>query len=76
MRDNEDSGLICNDIPLDTSSGLILSNTSQTVSNWSIAEEIKRLIAINSIVPIEPDYNFHKIVKYLHYYLLLVYYVI
>jgi len=30
------------------------------VSNWSVAEEIKRLVQINSVKDIEPDYQFHK----------------
>lgn len=37
-----------------------LENATHTISNWSVAEEVKRLITINSIVPIEPEYNFHK----------------
>lgn len=31
-----------------------------TLSNWSIAQEIERLIQINSIQDVEPDYQFHK----------------
>ncbi|EQB95342.1 insertion element protein [Geobacillus sp. A8] len=31
-----------------------------TLSNWSIAQEIERLIRINSIQDVEPDYQFHK----------------
>lgn len=30
------------------------------ISNWSVADEIKRLIAINSVVPIDEEYDFHK----------------
>ena len=30
------------------------------LSNWSVVEEIKRLIEINSIQDVEPDYQFHK----------------
>ena len=37
-----------------------LNNTNEVVSNWSVAEEIKRLIIINSIIPIEKEYEFHK----------------
>lgn len=37
-----------------------LNCNSRTMSNWSIATEIERLHRINSILPIEPDYIFHK----------------
>lgn len=30
------------------------------LSNWSLSEEIERLIRINSLKAIEPDYEFHK----------------
>lgn len=33
---------------------------SSTVSNWSISEEIDRLLRINTVVPIEKNYIFHK----------------
>ena len=56
----EDTLIICNDIPSDVSYGAVIGNHTSTVSNWSVAEEIKRLIEINSIVPIEPKYMFHR----------------
>ena len=34
--------------------------TVTPLSNWSVVEEIKRLIEINSIQDVEPDYQFHK----------------
>lgn len=40
--------------------GESLDNKTEAISNWSLAEEIKRLITINSTVPIEPKYTFHK----------------
>ncbi|MBD3107555.1 insertion element protein [Bacillus sp. AGMB 02131] len=37
-----------------------LNCTTRTKSNWSVATEIERLNRINTIVPIKPDYVFHK----------------
>jgi len=59
-NDSEDSTIHCNDITYDTTSGVVLGNKTSTISNWSISEEIKRLITINSVVPHEPEYRFHK----------------
>lgn len=39
---------------------MTLNCSSIAVSNWSIAEEISRLIRKNQTQEIEPDYNFHK----------------
>lgn len=50
----------CNEIPEDMSYGVVLGNRTETVSNWSVAEEIKRLITINTVVPFEKEYNFHR----------------
>lgn len=52
--------IMCNSIPEELSYRQSLENSTNTVSNWSVAEEIKRLISINSIVPLEPTYNFHR----------------
>lgn len=50
----------CNDV-IDTSiEGESLSNTNEIVSNCSVGEEIKRLLTINSVEPIEKEYIFHK----------------
>ena len=49
--------MYCNDNPI----GRGVSQTAVTpLSNWSVVEEIKRLIEINSIQDVEPDYQFHK----------------
>lgn len=37
-----------------------LNCNTRTMSNWSIATEIERLHRINSTLPIEPEYQFHK----------------
>src|SRR5690606_23030279 len=34
--------------------------STSTFSNWSLAEEIERLIRINQITPIEKEYEFHS----------------
>lgn len=34
---------------------------TKTFSNWSLATEIERLIRINTVVPLEPSYEFHKL---------------
>jgi transposase-like protein len=57
---SDDTSIHCNDILIDTSFGTVLGNNTSTISNWSLAEEIKRLITINTVVDIEPDYIFHK----------------
>lgn len=56
-KDNT-KGLYCNDNPL--GNGISLNCYSSPVSNWSLAEEIKRLVRIGSIQDIEPDYQFHR----------------
>lgn len=33
---------------------------TRTMSNWSLTEEIERLVRTNSVVPIDPAYIFHK----------------
>lgn len=52
--------IMCNPVPGELSYRQSIENSSNTISNWSVAEEIKRLITINSLVPIEPVYSFHK----------------
>jgi hypothetical protein len=56
----DDTTLACNDIPSDISFGLVLNNNTSTISNWSIVEEIKRLVTINSVIEVKPQYTFHK----------------
>ncbi|SDH73445.1 hypothetical protein [Desulfosporosinus hippei] len=50
----------CNEILADTTYGLVLPHKTNTISNWSIAEEVKRLVSINSVSIIDKDYTFHK----------------
>lgn len=52
--------VVCNEIPEGTTSGTSISNTTLALSNWSIAEEIKRLIHINTLAPLVEGYEFHR----------------
>lgn len=56
-RSGEGNRIVCNENPGQVHT---LNCTSEAMSNWSIAEEIKRLAVINSVTPVEPDYQFHK----------------
>ena len=50
----------CSDINDDTIDKPVIISYAAPYSNWAMAEEIKRLIDINTTVPIEPYYIFHK----------------
>ena len=50
----------CNDINDNTIDKPVIISYTAPYSNWAMAEEIKRLIDINTTVPIEPYYIFHK----------------
>src|SRR5690606_6070288 len=52
--------LVCNPEPVKPTIGNVLSCGNYAMSNWAIAEEIKRLGMVNSVLPIEPEYQFHK----------------
>ncbi|MFT8321147.1 MAG: insertion element protein [Bacillus sp. (in: firmicutes)] len=52
--------LVCKPDAIHPDRGMTLNCNSITVSNWSVAEEISRLIRINKTQEVEPDYNFHK----------------
>lgn len=53
------SRLKCNPDPL-KKSGVVIGNRTTTISNWSVVEEIKRLIRIQTVRDVEPKYEFHK----------------
>lgn len=40
--------------------GVTLDCANTALSNWAVAEEIKRLAIVNSVVPMEPEYQFHR----------------
>ena len=56
----ENQAIICNDDPVGMIKGMTWRCTTSPVSNWSIAEEIKRLVHIETIKDVEPNYQFHK----------------
>lgn len=49
----------CNPDPT-SPGGAVLGCYTSTLSNWSVAQEIQRLVQINSVKDVEPDYVFHK----------------
>ncbi|MEW9050190.1 MAG: insertion element protein [Neobacillus sp.] len=60
-RGNErNQTILCNNDPVGTISGMTWNCTTTPYSNWSIAEEIKRLTRIGTIKDVEPEYDFHK----------------
>ncbi|WP_187442722.1 IS1 family transposase [Rossellomorea vietnamensis] len=44
----------------DPKGGAVLGCYTNTLSNWSIAEEIERLVRVNTVQEQQPDYEFHK----------------
>jgi transposase-like protein len=52
--------ITCNRDPIQSQIGITWDCDTHPVSNWSIAEEIKRLATIESVKDWEPEYIFHK----------------
>ena len=53
--------LNCKDVPIAIPEGFVMTNDYvYPMSNWSLALEIKRLVDINSLRPLESEYEFHK----------------
>ncbi len=52
--------LKCNSDPIAPTIGMTHNCYNEIYSNWSIAEEISRLRRIESVVEVEPEYQFHK----------------
>lgn len=50
----------CKPDPINPNIGATFRCKSAALSNWSITEEIERLVRINSVKNEEPDYIFHK----------------
>ncbi len=50
----------CNPDPTRVTGDTVLGCYTTTLSNWSIAEEIQRLVRINSVQDKEEEYEFHK----------------
>lgn len=57
---DEDKSIICNPDPIAPTRSMTLDCNTKTLSNWSIVEEISRLISIETVQDIEPDYTFHN----------------
>ena len=52
----------CVDVPQGEPKGFTFPNDFVSpLSNWSLALEIKRLADINTVKPVEPDYEFHHV---------------
>src|SRR5699024_5183559 len=56
----QSKSIFCNPDYSDPDGIPTLGCSPRTMSNWSLSEEIERLVRINSVLPIEPDYDFHK----------------
>lgn len=50
----------CNSVNDDSIDKPVILSYTTPLSNWGLVEEIKRLIDVNSIENIEPEYIFHK----------------
>ncbi|MFU8690881.1 insertion element protein [Rossellomorea sp. FS2] len=57
---SQKSRLYCNSALIELNTNNTLGCVNTTLSNWAIAEEIKRLEEINSVVPMETEYQFHR----------------
>jgi transposase-like protein len=54
-------GMLCNPIPIPTKiPKTSLGCRTIALSNWSVAEEIKRLVELQTVEEMEPEYIFHK----------------
>ncbi|MFE4813566.1 insertion element protein [Peribacillus simplex] len=58
-KSGDQTALVCNPDPIKPRN--VLGCTNNAISNWSIAEEIKRLSEVNSVMDMEPKYQFHKV---------------
>lgn len=50
----------CNPDPTRVTGDAVLGCYTLTLSNWSVAQEIERLVQINSVQDKEEEYEFHK----------------
>jgi transposase-like protein len=57
---SQDSVIRCNEEKVDSKSPPTGKCTTRALSNWSIAEEIDRLVRINQVKPVEVVYEYHK----------------
>lgn len=57
---DERKGIRCNPETRDPDDVPTQKCTVLAISNWSLAEEIERLVRVNSLKPLDPEYQFHK----------------
>lgn len=50
--------IVCNEDPY--TKGAAGGCSTNPISTWGVAEEIKRLVTLNSVVDLNPQYQFHK----------------
>ncbi|WP_138417530.1 insertion element protein [Aquibacillus sediminis] len=58
--ERKNQAIVCNPDPLRPHIGMTLNCNTKPYSNWSIAEEIKRLAMIDRVEDWVPEYNFHR----------------
>jgi transposase-like protein len=56
----ESKTIKCNPDPVHPTRGMTLDCHTRTFSNWSAAEEISRLVNLETVKEVEPEYIFHK----------------
>lgn len=56
----DETNLVCNNVDDPSIDGMVIIGEGTPISNWSLTEEIARLIQINSVVPFEGKYAFHR----------------
>lgn len=60
IRNSSDRNIFCNNNAVNTGNSISMNCYTDTVSNWSVAEEIKRLKVINKVINKNVEYKFHK----------------
>jgi transposase-like protein len=60
VSSSENKRLLCNDIDDNDVIGTVTKSANNLYSNWAIAQEIKRLIDINTVVDYNKKYYFHR----------------
>lgn len=56
----DDKSLRCNPDPIKKGYGEVLDTRTYVLSSWSVAEEIERMVRVQTVEDIEPEYEFHK----------------
>lgn len=57
---NSMKAIVCNDIPDKNIEDHVLNHTTDTISNWSLSEEITHLKSITRLIYTEEEYKFHR----------------